>query len=249
MIPKNRSKVIRSLRLKKHREETGCFLAEGAKSVLELVKSDFEVQTVVCTEAFLEENRGQLEGKKVELLTASPSELDSLGSLRSNNGALALARMKPNAPPSPLSGLNLALDTVNDPGNLGAILRIADWFGVSGIAASEDTADFYNPKVLQASMGSFCRVAVRYMGLSGFLKDCPLPVYAAAKGGKPVHTFSFRKDCVILIGSESHGISQELRPLIKETIGIPAYGKAESLNVAMAAAVLCDNYRRLNPAA
>lgn len=245
MLSKNKAKFIKSLRLKKFREESGCFAVEGSKSVLELIASDFEVQALACTESFRREHGPALKGKKFETIVCSPAELGAVSAFETNESALAVARMRTTRLPEPLHGPALALDGVRDPGNLGAIVRTADWYGISRILVSEDTTDFYNPKALQASMGSFCRVNAHYGNLESELARARLPVYAAGKGGKSVHDFAFRKDCILLLGNESRGISPALAKLVAAPIGIPGYGRAESLNVAAAAAVICDNYRRL----
>ncbi|OGR86914.1 MAG: hypothetical protein A3A86_06505 [Elusimicrobia bacterium RIFCSPLOWO2_01_FULL_60_11] len=244
MLSKNKVRFIRSLQLKKHREESGCFVVEGQKSVLELIDSSFVIETVVCTEEFWRKNKILLQGKKFETVPCSASELESVSAFKTANGSLAVARIKTDILPRELAGLTLALDGVRDPGNLGSIVRIADWFGVRAILASEDTAELHNPRVLQASMGSFCRVPVHYVKLEKALPGLGLPVYAASKEGSSIHDFSFKKDCVLLLGNESRGISGHLAGSVSGTVGVPGFGKAESLNVSMAAAVLCDNYRR-----
>ena len=245
MLSKNKLKFIKSLQLKKRREESGCFVVEGKKSVLELIVSSFQIETVACTEQFWRENNIFLKGKKFTVELCSPPELESMSAFKSPDSVLAVARMKPSLSPLELRGLTLALDGVRDPGNFGTILRIADWFGVRTILASEDTTDFYNPKTLQASMGSFCRVIVHDVQLHSYLQSLDLPIYAADKKGKPVHNFAFKKDCILLLGNESRGIRSPLSDCTSETIGIPGYGKAESLNVAAAAAIICDNYYRV----
>jgi len=249
MLSKNKAKFIRSLQLKKNREESGCFVVEGQKSVMELINSHFQIETVVCTEEFSRQNKKSLDGKKFELTLCGPSELESASAFKTANSALAVARVRPDIFPRELLGLTLALDGVRNPGNLGSIVRIADWFGIQTILASKDTADFYNPKVLQASMGSFCRVPVHYVNLEeifnpDFALGVSLPLYAASPKGDSVHNFEFKKDCVLLLGNESRGISNSLEGFIYRAIGIPGYGSAESLNISTAAAIICDNYRR-----
>ena len=246
MLSKIKVKFIKSLQLKKNREESGRFVVEGQKSVLELIASSFQIETVLCTDEFLRENRKSLQSKKIEMVPCSLSELESVSAFKTANNALAVARIRTPSVPPKLHGLTLALDGVRDPGNLGAIVRIADWFGLGAILASQDTVDLYNPKVLQASMGSFCRVPVHYVNLEEFLPGVSMPVYAAGKEGASAHDFAFDQNCVLLLGNESRGISGSLRRADIRVIAVPGYGKAESLNVAMAAAVLCDNYRRLS---
>ena len=245
MLSKNKAKFIKSLQLKKRREEHGCFAVEGKKSVLELLRSDFPVRTIVCTETFWEENKVLCAGKPAERILCSPAELERLSSFKTNNSALAVAELRPDAGLEKPRGLVLALDGVSDPGNLGTILRTADWFGVKTVVASKHTADVYNPKALQASMGSFCRVSLHYADLEEVFRGLRLPVYAASMEGESAHTFAFERDCIVLFGSEAHGISAPLLKQVRKTIRIPARGQAESLNVAASAAIICDNYIRM----
>jgi TrmH family RNA methyltransferase len=152
--------------------------------------------------------------------------------------------MKSNEPFKYDGGLVLALDAINDPGNLGTILRTADWYGVSGIIASRNTCEFYNPKVISASKGSFSRIPFYYMELHDFVPQMGIPVLAADLTGENVHEFSFPRDVCLLLGNEAHGISPDLEGLIKSRIHIPRFGNGESLNVGIAAAVMMDNYSR-----
>jgi TrmH family RNA methyltransferase len=191
MLSKNRAKFIKSLQLKKNRGESGCFVVEGQKSVLELIGSPFLIETVVCTEEFWRQNKKSLQGKKFETVPCGSSELESVSAFKTANGALAVARTMPDISPREIRGLTLALDGIRDPGNLGAIVRVADWFGIRAILASEDTADFYNPRVLQASMGSFCRVPVHYVKLEKIFQGLGLPVYAASKKGAEIEMSRF----------------------------------------------------------
>jgi len=252
MLSKNKAKFIRSLQLKKQREDQGCFVVEGKKSVLELLNSQFKIRIVVCTESFLENRDGALFAQQIglrpyfpEVILCNPLELESISSLKTNQTVLAVAEIKTQTIPKKVKGLTLVLDHINDPGNLGTILRVADWFGIETVVASLGTTDFYNPKVLQASMGSFCRVQVYYTDLEKYLSTVKIPIYAASAKGESAHHFTFERDCCLILGNESHGISESLLPYVKRTVTIPPYGKAESLNVATAAAILCDNYRRL----
>ncbi len=244
MLSKNKAKLIKSLQLKKRREEEGLFAVEGTKSVLELLGSQFQVETVLCAEDFLRESAARLNGRSVEKIVCSQSELESVSAFKTINSVMAVAKIPVQEKPKKFEGLTLALDSVSDPGNLGTILRTADWFGHTQILASKDSADFYNPKVIQASMGSFCRVKAHYVDLNSVLKDSGVPVYAAGAKGKDVHAFPFEKNCILVLGSESHGVSKAILSLARDCVGIPAYGKAESLNVSAAAAILCDNYAR-----
>lgn len=218
-------------------------MVEGAKSVLELLRSDFHVVSIFATNSFLS---GLESSGEAEVVEVSEAELGTIGEFQTNNAALAIARVKPNKllVPAP-SGLTLILDDIRDPGNLGTIVRIADWYGISGVIASPTTADFYNPKVISASMGSFARVNIFYTDLVGFLSSNQLPVFGAFLEGKSIHEVPIGAGGLIVIGNESHGIAPGLQEFITARITIPRYGGAESLNAAVATAIICDNIRRL----
>jgi TrmH family RNA methyltransferase len=242
MLTKATTKFIKSLQVKKYRKQEQCFLVEGAKSVQELLASDFEIVGLFGTADFL---ASMTSPPRVEVAKVSESALDGLGGFQTNRTALGVARMKPNVPVFPSSfEFAIVLDDVKDPGNLGTIIRTAEWFGIQKIIASPETADFYNPKVISATMGSFTRVQVYYTDLARYLEKITQPVYGAFLEGADVHQVAFQKGGCILIGSESHGISPDLLPFVTEKITIPRYGKAESLNAAIATSIICDNLRR-----
>jgi RNA methyltransferase, TrmH family len=242
MLSKAKIKFIKSLQLKKYRKQEQCFVVQGAKSVHELLASDFEVQLVLGTNDFLD--KAQI-GPGTEVVAVSEKELEGLSEFQTNDAALAVARMKDDK--APIVGdaeFTLVLDDIRDPGNLGTIIRTADWFGITKIIASDETADFYNPKVISATMGSFVRVEVFYTDLSAYLSTIALPVYGAYLNGQDVHTVSFGKGGIIVIGNESRGISNAIEKHITQKITIPQYGRAESLNAAIATAIICDNVAR-----
>jgi TrmH family RNA methyltransferase len=242
MLSKAYVKYIKSLQVKKYRKQEQCFLVEGAKSVQELLHSDFDVVRVLGTAEFF----GQASiTRSVECLEVSAGELEGLGEFQTNSSALAIARMKPNrAITLSHDRFVLALDDLRDPGNFGTIIRTADWYGITGIVASSETADFYNSKVISATMGSFTRVEVFYTELQNFLAGATVPVFGAYLEGQNIRQVNFGAGGVIVIGNESRGISPELERLITHRITIPRYGQAESLNAAIATAVICDNLRR-----
>jgi TrmH family RNA methyltransferase len=244
MLSKARIKFIKSLQLKKYRKQEQCFVVEGAKSVQELLSSRFEVMTLVATAEFLRDHVPAVEHAG-EVIEVSERELEGLGEYNTNQAALAVARMPQNTlfVPGP-DEYALVLDAIQDPGNLGTILRTADWFGIRGIIASADTADFYNGKVIQASMGSFTRVQVYYTDLTEYLSSFQGPVLGAFLGGEDVHQFRFPSGGLMVIGNEGKGISPAVEKHITHRITIPRYGQAESLNAAMATAIICDNLRR-----
>lgn len=246
MIPKRITKFIKSLQIKKYRKQHFSFFVEGAKSVAELLNSDFEVTTIIGTPVFLKENFISLKNKNIEIFEADEDELSSLGSFKNNNSCLAVAKMKANVPVKiEQNELLLALDEVRDPGNLGTILRIADWYNINKVICSENCAEFYNPKVISSTMGSFTRVQLYYTDLENYVKNLVIPVYGAFLEGENVHHFKVdQPGGLIIMGNESNGINAELGKLIENKISIPQYGNAESLNVAIATAILCDNFRR-----
>ncbi|MEM9392038.1 MAG: RNA methyltransferase [Bacteroidota bacterium] len=243
MVSRTVTKFIKSLQLKKYRQIEQRFVVEGEKSVLEVLQSSYKVQQIVATPEFQDKHQKRLES--VDIVNATYRELSSLGNFKSNNSALAIVEMKPNTPFSVKSEYALALDGINDPGNLGTIIRVADWYGIKKIIASKETADCYNPKVVSASKGSFTRVELFYTYLPEYLKSIHLTIYGAYMKGENIHRAQFEKDGIIVLGNESNGISAELEPYISRKISIPRQGEAESLNVGVAAAVICDNVSRV----
>ena len=241
MLSKARIKFIKSLQIKKYRKQEQCFIVQGAKSVRELIDSDFETLMVIGTPGFL----SGLPGIRSKVFEATEAELKTIGEFQSNDAGLAIARMKPDEPVRVREGeFALALDDIRDPGNLGTIIRTADWYGVRTIIASPETADLYNPKVITATMGSFTRVKVHYEDLSGFLNTSEKRIYGALLEGRSIYDESFDEGGIILIGNESRGISTELLPFVTDQITIPRFGHAESLNAAIATAVILDNIKR-----
>jgi len=245
MISKSKLKFIKSLQIKKYRHQEQCFLVEGAKSVLEVLDSDFNIETILLTDDFLLANESKVNASKAELIIVNEKDLVATGSFSSNRDALAVVKMKPNKPVQPDSNnFILALDDIRDPGNMGTIIRIADWYGINKIIASQESADYYNPKVITASMGSFTRVQLFYTDMESYILQHAIPVFGAFMHGENVHELDFGDSGLILIGNEAHGISPHLEKLVSRKINIPRYGKAESLNAAIATAVICDNIRR-----
>lgn len=245
MISKAKVKYIKSLQVKKYRLQEQSFVVEGAKSVIELLKSDFVTTWVAATEEFIMQNERLIMASRAEVIATSTEQLTSLGSFQSNDAALAVARIKPNRFLTMEEGeIALVLDAIRDPGNLGTIIRTADWYGVKSIIASEDSADFYNPKVLSASMGSFCRVSIQYVSLVDYLTAAHKPIYGTFLDGLDVHTLSFSAGGLIVMGNESNGISAEVERLVTQKITIPRQGKAESLNAGVATGIVLDVIRQ-----
>src|SRR5690554_3437290 len=215
MLNKNTVKFVKSLRQKKFRQEENSFFVEGAKNVTELLRSDFRVTHLLYTDKFTTEHQGLIEACEGEKFKVSAKTLESLGSFKSNGHALAVAEIKENRPFSVnTTELAIALDDINDPGNLGTIIRIADWYGIKKIIMSPQTADFYNPKVLNSSMGSFTRVSFFYTELEDYLSECEVPIYGAFLEGENIHRAELKPEGVILMGNESHGISEKLWPIV-----------------------------------
>lgn len=247
MLSKNTLKFIKSLHQKKFRKQEQSFFVEGSKNVTELLQSDFEITHLLFTPKFGSAHRDLLMKYEGDMVEVSEQVLESLGAFKSSTSALAVAKVKQKVSFSAQSGdLILALDDIRDPGNLGTIIRIADWYGISKMVFSPQTADFYNPKVLQASMGSFTRIQFIYEQLPDFIANSPnMPVYGAFLEGENIHQAPLTPDGIIVMGNESQGISPEVARYIGRKITIPAFGKAESLNVAIATAIICDNFRRV----
>ncbi len=244
MLSKRLIKYFKSLQLKKYRRQERKFLVEGAKGVTELLKSGLEVEYLLLTADF----RTELEtvvSLKGEVLDVSEKELIQVGTFQSNNAGLAVASMpEEQALSLDENELVLALDDIRDPGNLGTILRIADWYGITRVICSKECADVFNPKVVNASMGSFSRIQVWYEELEGFLKETSLPVYGALLEGDNIYQTELKTSGILLMGNESKGIQPDLIPYITQPVHIPRRGGAESLNVSVATAVILDNFFR-----
>lgn len=239
MISKQQQKYIQSLHNKKHRQEYGLFLVEGEKGIVELLDSDYEVVEVFCTSQFQEQYR-----PKSKTTVCSTDHLQAISTFKSNTAGVAIVKQKRNTPPTNFGKVTLILDNINDPGNLGTIIRLADWYGLSNIICSQETVEFYNPKVISSTMGSFSRISPYYTDLSQYLKSLPFPIYGADLQGENVHQSKFEENIGLVIGSESHGISPSIHKLLSKTVTIPSYGQAESLNAAIATAIILDNILR-----
>ncbi|MFL5763199.1 MAG: TrmH family RNA methyltransferase [Bacteroidia bacterium] len=250
MLSKNQIKFVNSLKQKKFRDEHGYFIAEGTKIVPELLSSEIEVLQVYAGEWFIS---GHAIGKGVECIEIKPSELERISALSTPNEVLAVCRI----PEYQLERkklekkLTIVLDDIRDPGNLGTIIRIADWFGITDVICSNASADAFNPKVVQSSMGSIARVKIHYTDLAEFLSDAETTVYGALLEGKNIYSEKLSSEGMIVIGNESKGISEAVQKFVTHKISIPSFshfkpggGEAESLNAAVATAVICSEFRR-----
>ena len=247
MFSKQQQKYVQSLQIKKNRQEHQQFLVEGAKSVQELLQSDFKITQLLCTPKFYLENEKILKNISVEQIVQT--ELEKLGTLQSNDAAIAVVNIRKNeAIFAQESEFVLILDDIRDPGNLGTILRIADWYGITKVICSESTVDFYNPKVILASMGSFTRIKTYYSEISEYIenidKKINIEIIGTFLNSENVHHFDFPTSGYIVLGNESNGISAEVEKFITKKITIPRFGHAESLNVGIATAVVLDNLKR-----
>lgn len=234
MLSKNQVKLIQKLHHKKYRNELSLFIVEGKKSINEFLQAGYTPQLLIATEAFTASVPQHL------ITPVSKDELRKVSTLQNPDEGLAVFE-QPKHKGILQEGVIVALDNVQDPGNLGTIIRLCDWFGVETLLCNTQTVDCYNPKVVQASMGSLTRVAVHYLDLAAFLTTTALPVYTMDLEGENLYTATFPKDCILILGNEANGISSEVRALSNEVITIPRFSqhqRTESLNVAMAGAII-----------
>lgn len=239
MLSTAQSKYIRSLSQQKYRKQYSVFTAEGDKIVREWLASDAHVQMVVATAGWLDVNR-QLVGRHpaAEVCTVSEQELEKVSTLQTPNKVLLVVSMPDDEPALPAEGWCIALQQLQDPGNMGTIIRIADWFGIGHVVASPDSVDYYNPKVVQAAMGGHLRVRLHTADLSAFLQETTLPVLAATIDGDSIYAMDNPGKGIILIGNESKGLPGELSEHATHRVTIPRKGGAESLNAAVSAGIL-----------
>jgi TrmH family RNA methyltransferase len=239
MISKNQIKFVRQLEQKKYRKKEGLFVAEGPKVVDDLLRAGFKAHTIFATSEW--ESQGQT------FQEVSDEELRRVSFLQHPQRVLALFFIPTESIPS-VSSLSLALDDVQDPGNLGTIIRIADWFGIDTIYCSENTADAWSPKVVQATMGSIARVNIIYTDLQELISKAQVPVYGTLLDGQDIYTQELSKEGIIVMGNEGKGISPPIRKLINRKLLIPQFHEGpESLNVAIATAITCSEFRRRYP--
>lgn len=236
MISKNQIKFVRQLEQKKFRKKEQLFVAEGPKVVGDLLRAGFKAHIIFATHEW--EHNGQA------FQEVNQEELQRLSFLQHPQEVLAVFEI-PTKTIDASSTLSLALDDVQDPGNLGTIIRIADWFGFTNIYCSEGTADAWNPKVVQATMGSIARVNIVYTDIAEMIRNAKVPIYGTLLDGQNIYTQELSKEGIIVMGNEGNGISQEIRQLLTHRLLIPQFHKGpESLNVAIATAITCSEFRR-----
>ena len=255
MLSKSRIKYIKSLKLKKFRELHKQFIAEGSKLVADLLNSSYHVDVVYATKEWIQQNQDLINSGKPVITEITPSELSSITALTTASPVLAIVDIPGNKFETPdlSSGLTLILDDIRDPGNMGTIIRIADWYGIGQVICSENSVDLYNPKTIQATMGSVARIKVFYADLAEVLQRI-VPgtnIYGTFLEGKNIYTQKLEQTGVIVIGNESKGISDEVAQFVTDKLFIPAFHKqndltssAESLNASVAVAIVCSEFRR-----
>ena len=237
-LSKNHIKLITSLSQKKYRQKHKLFVVEGVKVVQEFLNSSYELEIVFSTDTdFSSTNK---------FIEVTDQELKKISSLKNPNKVLAIFKI-PNQINPIMGGLILVLDSINDPGNLGTIIRLCDWFGIEQLVCSNETVDCFNSKVVQASMGSLTRVAVSYLDLKKYLQNASVPIFVADMDGLDVYKTKLPDSALLVLGNEANGISDEIKQLVTTKITIPRYGafqQTESLNVATASAILLSEFRR-----
>jgi TrmH family RNA methyltransferase len=245
MLSKSQISLLKSLQHKKERREHGLFLVEGYKSVIEFVNSPYQTEAIYHTTAF--DPKLLKLSRKINLCEISVTDMEKISSLKTPQEVTALVKI-PQWPALNNAKLkekfSLVLDGIQDPGNLGTIIRTADWFGIDTIICSDDTVDAYNPKVVQASMGSLSRINMYYVPLSDVLPRLNLPIFGALLNGESIYDTNFGGQGLIVMGNEGNGVRPDIEALINKAVTIPRRGAAESLNVAIATALFCSEISR-----
>jgi TrmH family RNA methyltransferase len=238
-LSKNKIKWIRSFQLKKNRDESNVFIVEGEKMIQELIKNFPDSIEFLCVTVESEHSKNN---KTLVNAIATTEELKSISSMKNPNKSLAVVKklaLKPSEP-----SFKLVLDNIQDPGNMGTILRLADWFNVKEIICSKETVDIYNPKVVQASMGAIFRIPVTYCNLETYLANYKGPIFGALLEGQNIYKQKLIPEGLLILGNEGNGISEKIKSFITDPITIPRFGKAESLNVSIATGILLSDFFR-----
>lgn len=241
-LSKNKIKWLRSLHSKKSRDNENSYILEGEKMVQEAIH--FKLEDILFIAHTSDFNLPSLP-HSIEIISVNEKELGQISTLKTPNKAFAVLKQHKSSIEAQQHELIIALDDIQDPGNFGTILRIADWFGIHSIICSKGTVDCYNPKVVQASMGAILRIEVKYVDLFEHLKSYSGKIYGAVLGGQNVYKTSLHNDGVLLMGNEGKGISPEIQNLITDPISIPGFGHAESLNVSIATGILVSEFCRM----
>tara|TARA_R110002124_G_scaffold72615_8_gene194410 strand:+ start:2051 stop:2893 length:843 start_codon:yes stop_codon:yes gene_type:complete len=239
VLSKNQIKLIKSLSQKKYRQQLNLFIVEGVKGIIEFLNSDFELETLYTTKPIFNAPADCILG-------ISEADLQKISTLKNPNTALAIFKIPEKKKPIN-KGLIIALDAIRDPGNLGTIIRLCDWYGVKDLVCSINTVDCYNAKVVQATMGSLTRVNVSYLDLDDYLKSNETEVFGTFMKGENIYTTDLPNEGVVVLGNEANGISEAITSKVKRQITIPQFGNTkstESLNVANATAIVLSEFRR-----
>ncbi len=237
MLTKSSIKLIRSLKQKKYREKNKLFVVEGDKSIQEFLTNGYTPLFLFSTH--------KMEWGNFECEEITDQQLKEISSLKNPSGALAVFEQKQTTIPSKLNQFYYGLDAIRDPGNLGTLIRLADWYGIEHLFCSEDCVDVYNPKVVQASMGSLARVAVHYVNLPQFLSEFNQDIFGAFMDGEDIYKMKLEPKGILVLGNEGNGVSPEIENLCSKKISIPQFGKehsTESLNVAIAGAIITSTF-------
>lgn len=251
MISKNIIKLIKSLSIKKYREKEGLFLVEGDKTVTEALRSDYKVKKLIATPQFMLTVKTGI-NYDIEIIETTREEIKKASLLKNPQNSMVLCEIpgSANMPANIDNGPTLYLDGIQDPGNLGTIIRTCDWFNIGVIFCSPDTADIYSPKVVQASMGSVFRTKLCYVRAEQVLNrenNGGFHVFGAFASGSNIYTEHLPGNVIMVIGSEGRGIRREVEPFISKKITIPGFkngSNAESLNAAVAAGIICSEFKR-----
>jgi TrmH family RNA methyltransferase len=247
MLSKSQISFIKSLHQKKYRKESGVFIIEGIKSIVEFINSNYQLHSIYYNPTYFQSLPKF--PTNIKLFEVNNVELGKISTLQAPQGILALVNTpaKQKLTPNLLKNkFSLVLDDIQDPGNLGTIIRTADWFGIDHIICSEQTVEVYNPKTVQSTMGSLARMNIVYTDLTEFLGNVKMPIFGALLAGDSIYEINWGNEGLILLGNEGHGISDNLIKEITTPVTIPKIGGAESLNVAISAAIFCSELARLS---
>ena len=244
MVTKNQKKLIRSLKQKKNRITHGFFVAEGVKVINEFLNASIVLEQLFV----IKEHRDLFTNTPASCINfVSSNELSQLSFLSTPQKAIAIFKIPTPINKSSQKGIHLILDGINDPGNLGTIIRLCDWFGIENLVCSENTVDCYNPKVVQSTMGSLTRVSISYTNLKNYIQTTDLPIIGTFMEGENIYKTKLPEQGIIVMGNEANGISEEIKTLITQKITIPRFGElqqTESLNVATATAIILSEFKR-----
>jgi len=239
-VSKNQIKFVNGLKIKKNRYKEQCFVAEGIKTVNELLKSNLGLKYLFCTDDVLSSY------SHVNYNVVTENEIKKISSLKTPNKVLAVFNM-PKINEIKADGLKIVLDDVNDPGNLGTIIRLCDWFGVKDLLCSKNTVDCYNSKVVQSTMGSLSRVDIHYIDVDKYISETNLPVFVTDMEGENIYNSNLPSDALVVMGNEANGVSADIKKMVNNKLSIPRFGvvqATESLNVATATSIILSEFRR-----